>query len=129
MPRPQKRRRICSIPRYRYFAPQGERVSSMVTMTLDEYECIRLIDWLEYTQAECSEQMGVARTTVQAMYDRARKKMAEALVQGKELVISGGEYWVCPHNEGCIRKKCCKRQQMGENCKSACDDIERKNVL
>ncbi len=129
MPRPQKCRRICSMPGNCHFGPREERASCTITMTLDEYECIRLIDLLEYTQSECAEQMEVARTTVQAMYDRARKKLAEALVQGKELVISGGEYKICPHNEGCIRKKCCKHQQMGERCRAISVNTERKNDL
>ena len=93
MPRPQKRRRICSMPGHCRFGPRGEASSCTIVMTLDEYEAIRLIDLLGCTQEECARQMGVARTTVQAVYDRARKKLAEALVQGKELVISGGEYW------------------------------------
>ena len=113
MPRPKKRRRICSIPGHCRFGPRGEASSCTIVMTLDEYEAIRLIDLLGCTQEECARQMGVARTTVQAVYDRARKKLAEALVQGKELVISGGEYWVCPHSENCGRKKCCKHPESG----------------
>lgn len=117
MPRPQKRRRICGMPGHCRFGPQGGCAAACeVVMTLDEYECIRLIDLLGYTQEKCARQMGVARTTVQAVYDRARKKLAEALVQGKELVISGGEYWVCPHSEGCGKKKCWKQQQETGRC-------------
>lgn len=101
------------MPGHCRFGPRGEASSCTIVMTLDEYEAIRLIDLLGCTQEECARQMGVARTTVQAVYDRARKKLAEALVQGKELVISGGEYWVCPHSENCGRKKCCKHPESG----------------
>ncbi len=105
MPRPQKQRRVCAMPRTCRFGRVGRRSCDSIVMTVDEYECIRLIDLLEYTQSECAEQMGVARTTVQAVYDHARKKLAESLVSGKELVIAGGEYWVCPHGDGCTKAK------------------------
>lgn len=42
-------------------------------LSLDEYETLRLIDFLGQTQEECARQMEVARTTVQSMYDSARK--------------------------------------------------------
>ena len=32
------------------------------------------------TQEECSNRMGVARTTVTSIYDSARKKIAEAFI-------------------------------------------------
>ena len=60
MPRPQKRRRICSIPGHCRFGPRGEAASCTIVMTLDEYEAIRLIDLLGCTQEECARQMGVA---------------------------------------------------------------------
>jgi predicted DNA-binding protein (UPF0251 family) len=37
----------------------------------------------------------VGRTTVQGIYSRARKKIAESLVNGKVLLIEGGEYRLC----------------------------------
>lgn len=66
-----------------------------INMTVEEYETIRLIDLEGKTQQECSERMEVARTTVQGIYDVARKKLADALVNGKHLHIGGGDYELC----------------------------------
>ncbi|WP_367925524.1 DUF134 domain-containing protein [uncultured Ruthenibacterium sp.] len=78
-----------------------------VMLSVDEYEVIRLIDWLDMTQEECATQMEVARTTVQAIYTSARKKIADALVNGHLLKIDGGNYRICAHQENC-----CLRRQM-----------------
>lgn len=83
MARPYKARRICSVPAIDTFGPLNQEMDSAVELTLEEYETIRLIDWLDCTQEQCADQMGVARTTVQAVYNSARKKLADCLVNGK----------------------------------------------
>ena len=92
MPRPQKSRRICCYPDYWSFAPDQDKANDTVTMTLDEFETIRLIDYQGKTQEQCANEMNVARTTVTAIYDSARKKLALALVEGRRIIISGGNY-------------------------------------
>ena len=119
MARPYKARRICSVPTIDTFGPLDRELDSVVELTLEEYETIRLIDWLDCTQEECAGQMGVARTTVQAVYNSARKKLAQVLVDGKRLCISGGAYELCPHSAGCCKKEC--RRSGCENC------CEKKN--
>lgn len=113
MPRPIKYRKICGMPQRCKFGPlDGDDSNETVIMTLDEYETIRLIDSLGYNQEKCSDQMGVARTTVQAVYNSARKKLAQVLIDGKPLLIQGGNYAVCPNSGKCCRKKGC----YDENC-------------
>ena len=92
MPRPQKSRRICCYPDYWSFAPDQDTANDTVVMSLDEFETIRLIDYQSKTQEQCAQEMNVARTTVTAIYDTARKKLAQALVEGRRIVISGGNY-------------------------------------
>ncbi len=59
------------------------------------------------TQQECGEKMNVVRTSIQATYASARKKLADMLVNGKLLIIEGGDYRLCeggPHcGHGCRR--------------------------
>lgn len=109
MPRPRKCRRVCSRPRCTSFKPCGVD-GEAVTMTLDEYEVIRLIDLEGMTQEECSEQMGVARTTVQAIYASARKTLAQCIVDGRPLQIGGGDVNMCEHHTSPCGKGCCKRR-------------------
>ena len=83
MARPRKCRRVCGMPRTNSFAPMGSQLcEERIIMAVDEYETIRLIDLAGYTQEECAAQMGIARTTVQGIYNDARRKLADALVNG-----------------------------------------------
>lgn len=110
MARPRKHRRVCGLPNYAHFGPHGNSCKHVIYMTVDEYETIRLIDYESLTQEECSVQMDVARTTVQAIYAAARKKMAECLVTGKHLEIGGGDVQLCEHTD-CVQKRgCCNRR-------------------
>ncbi len=119
MPRPPKCRRVCLMPPSGEFGPlQGDSPAETITMTVDEYETIRLIDLLGCTQEDCARQMGVARTTIQSAYNRARHKLARMLAEGKVLRISGGDYRLCPRREECGGKACGRRCPV--RC-SACD--------
>ena len=81
-------------------------------MTVDEYETVRLIDLEGMTQEECAEKMYVARTTVQGIYTAARNKIADSLVNGKILLIDGGDYRLCDgRGSGCGVGGCCRRRQ------------------
>lgn len=97
MSRPNKPRIVCGLPEYQVFGPKGRKANTLekVIMLVDEYEVIRLIDEQGMDQAHAAEQMEVARTTVQRIYTIARKKIADALVNGKILMIEGGEYIFC----------------------------------
>jgi len=95
------------LPNHTHFEPHNTCESRVVEMTVDEYETIRLIDLEEMTQEQCAEHMEIARTTVQSIYAAARKKLAECIVNGHSLKISGGEYRVCEHNGSACGIGCC----------------------
>ncbi len=117
MPRPRKCRRVCCMPESKSFGPLdgGFTEGTSIGMTVDEFETIRLIDLNGMTQEECAVQMEVARTTAQAIYNSARVKLAECLVNGGRLLIGGGDYVLCngdPLSCGCrhCQKKKCHRE-------------------
>ena len=56
----------------------------------DELEALRLCDSEGLSQQQAAEAMGVSRGTVQRTLSSARKKVANALVAGKALVLKGG---------------------------------------
>ena len=60
-----KWRKICCMPLNKAFAPSGSKPQGKITMTIDEYETIRLMDLENCTQETCAMAMNVARTTVQ----------------------------------------------------------------
>lgn len=94
MPRPRKHRFVRKMPINCCFIPNGVAASedNTVVMMVEEYETIRLIDFEGLTQEQCAIEMQIARTTVQGIYDSARKKLAKALVEAKVLIIEGGSY-------------------------------------
>ena len=127
MPRPCKRRRICALPGCGRFGPmeqtEGER--EVISMGLDEFESIRLIDLEGLTQEQCAERMGVARTTAQAIYSSARAKLAQCLVEQKELRIQGGDYVLCDGGaQGCG----CRCGRRGDRDKEEGSHADRGNV-
>ena len=116
MPRPRKCRRICALPRWNTFGPLEGGADGPVEMAVEEYEALRLIDLLGCTQAQCADQMGVARSTVQQICDGARRKLTLALVEGRSLVIGGGDYAVCPGAAACPGRDCADRRCGGQRC-------------
>ncbi|MCH4178571.1 MAG: DUF134 domain-containing protein [Megasphaera sp.] len=107
MARPQRCRRVCALPKSGVFAPSGcSTDTEIVIMSVDEYEVIRLIDWVGLTQEQCAAQIHVSRTTVTGIYDAARHKLADALVHGKRLLIEGGHIQICEHAGTCSHPCC-----------------------
>lgn len=98
--RPRKCRKVCHLPRNSGFTPLNPKhEDTPITLTVDEFETIRLIDREGCTQERCGEYMKIARTTVQQVYTDARKKLADALVEGLPIRIEGGAYRLCDGNE------------------------------
>lgn len=92
MPRPCKNRFISGQPGSVVYKPAGipARTLEWVSLGLDEFETIRLLDYQGFDQEKVAELMGISRPTVTRIYASARKKIAEALTEGKAISIEGG---------------------------------------
>ncbi len=108
MARPTRCRRVEQIPTFRSFSPDDAVPTQTVRLTVDEFEALRLLDHEVLSQEGCAARMQVARTTVTAIYESARRKLADALVNGKRLLIAGGCYAFTPMQtpENLIEKGC-----------------------
>lgn len=93
MPRPRIPRRIDTPPRFLQFKPVGvpRRLLDTVIMTVDEIEAIRLADRVGLDHQPAAERMGISRPTFTRLLEAARAKLAACIIDGKELVIEGGE--------------------------------------
>ena len=112
MPRPPRCRRICGIPKINAFCPSGNRRTEPILLTLDEYEVIRLVDLEQQTHEQCASQMDISRSTVQEIYENARRKIAACLVHGRPLHITGGNYRICGGQEAANCGRCCRSQKI-----------------
>ena len=92
MARPEKDRIVLNPPLFSEFKPVGVPSNSLiqVLLTLDEYEAFRLADYLGMSQLEAAEEMEISRPTFTRLIEKARKKIADFIVQGKVLSIEGG---------------------------------------
>lgn len=92
MSRPKQFRKIVSPPLMVGFKPFGIPRAQLeeVVLHYDEYEAIRLLDYEGLMQEQAAEKMNVSRPTLTRIYESARKTIAKAFVEGKMIVIEGG---------------------------------------
>lgn len=119
MPRPPRCRRICNAPRVNRFGPCDAAESDPILLTLDEYEVIRLVDLEQQTHEQCAAQMDISRSTVQEIYENARRKLAACLVYGKPLHITGGNIRICNGQE----------QRYGSCCSSNLTSDQKGDII
>ena len=111
MARPCRWRRICTAPEFARFVPEGIPSPRSITLTVDEYEAVRLIDLMKCTHEQCAAQMDISRTTVTEIYESARTKIADSLIGGKTLVIAGGRYRLCDGTGPLCCHRCRRTEQ------------------
>jgi predicted DNA-binding protein (UPF0251 family) len=83
---------VAQLPQANYYKPRGVplRMLQQVALTVDELEALRLADLEGLYQEEAAQRMNVSRQTFGRIVEAARKKVADALVNGKALSIEGG---------------------------------------
>ena len=148
MARPVKCRRIACNPTATHFNPAGSEGLSAgeeIVLALDEYEALRLCDLQSREQKPAAACMKISRQTLGNILRSARRKLADCIINGKPLMIAGGEItlpsvklrccdcgsgWTtvpgapqraCPRCGGdnvqnCPRRQCCKFKPGGMAC-------------
>jgi predicted DNA-binding protein (UPF0251 family) len=106
--RPQKDRIVACDPTISYFKPRGVPLRQMeeVRLTIDQMEALRLADLEGLSQKESGEQMGVSRATFGRIVQRARSIVADALVNGKAILLEGGNYQIKDINKAFHCESC-----------------------
>jgi len=89
MVRPCIRRRVRGRPNSSYFKPAGIRMIELeeTILTLPEFEAIRLVDLNEVPQEEAGRDMQISQSTLSRILKSGRKKIADAIVNGKAIKI------------------------------------------
>ena len=105
MARPTKWRRVAFIPEVAYFKPAGIPLRALeeVTLTVEEAEAIRLKDLESLEQEDCAQRMHISRPTFHRVLGSARRKIADALINGKAMRIEGGNFALASQPFRCRR--------------------------
>ncbi len=92
MPRPKKNRIVKQPPLYCGFKPLGFQANRLekICLSLDEFEAIRLADFLGMDHTEAAIEMEISRSTFTRLIRKSRRKIAEFIISGKILTIEGG---------------------------------------
>ena len=94
MVRPRLCRRILAEPNVTYFKPRGIPLNQLeeVTLSVEEFESVRLKDLEGLEQEQCAKKMNISQPTFHRLILSARKKIADAIVNGKAIKIQGGNF-------------------------------------
>lgn len=91
--RPRKKKIVQGEPRVEDFSPKGRpEKPDEVIMTVEEYETIRLADYLGMVQKQAAEMMGISQQSFSRIVREARKRVSDAIVNAKVIHIEGGDF-------------------------------------
>jgi predicted DNA-binding protein (UPF0251 family) len=98
------RRKVDFLPPISHFKPSGVPLAALseVNLLIEEAEAIRLKDLEGLEQEECARKMKISRTTFARVLDSARRKIADALLNGKSIRIEGGNFEMAVRRFRCI---------------------------
>jgi len=110
------------------FKPFGVPMRNLESVNLlyEEYESLRLADYENLTQEEAAKEMNISRPTFTRLYDKARKSIAKAFVEGKAIIIQGGtfttdDYW--------YRCEECHETMVTEEPVTTCKNCDSDNII
>jgi predicted DNA-binding protein (UPF0251 family) len=126
MPRHRNKRKIMKPPRFKGYKPYGYpgTNSDPVELLFEEYEAIKMADYQLMNHEDAGRLMGVSRATFARIYENARRKIAKALVETREIKTSMGdiffdkEWYLCNDCNERFSKKENKNKENCPTCKS-----------
>lgn len=130
MPRRRRLRKIVAPPQFTGFRPYGTNSVSdeFVELLYEEYEAVKLADYDMMNHQEAADLMGVSRPTFARIYESARRKIAQALVETKEIKAVFGNAWMDKNWFVC--NECHARftlpKTLKKNCCALCSSINIK---
>lgn len=130
MPPPKKEKRVHAPPIFTEFKPSGypNRLLKKTSLSIDEFESIRLADSLGLTHEEAAVEMGMSRSTFSRLIERSRKKYANLLVHGHAMIISGGPIHFSNNIYRCLECEQLFRTDLQTNIKE-CPECSSSNLL
>lgn len=129
MPRRVTPRKIVAPPKFKYYKPVGHNISKSekIELLYEEYEAIKLADYDMLNHNDAGELMGISRATFARIYEKARKKIALALVEGKILEAKFGNAYFDDDRYEC--SNCKATFNITENSvKDKCPICNNKNI-
>lgn len=102
--RPKKYRIVKQDPRISQFSPRGKAGRpNEANLAMDEFEAIRLADFLGLNQKESAKSMHVSQQTFSRILKKAHKTVADGIISGKIIKIQGGFYVISSRQDGQIK--------------------------
>lgn len=123
--RPQKIRHIDAPPPWRRYLPEGRRDAAEVTLGLDMFEALRLVDAEGLSQEAAAARMGISPPTLCRLLAEARRRVATALRDGWALRCAGGSVEIRPggghgHRHGAQGGRAPGQGRHGQGGRAAC---------
>ncbi len=128
MPRPRRFSRILGKPRVCRFEPDmvGGDETEPLNITMEDFESLRLKDYQDIQQKKAAELMDISQPTFHRTLGSARKKITQALVEGKIIQIKGGDYIMDKKRYQC--KNCGFEWQSSSKEYDKCPDCDSENI-
>ena len=89
MVKKKKYRKISHFPNSLLFKPFGAKIKYIdeIVLTIDEFEALRLSEVYNLKQKEAAKRMWISQPTFNRLISSARRKIANAIVNGKTIRI------------------------------------------
>ena len=130
MSRPQKNRLVNEPPLFSGFKPIGmpKKQAAQIKISLDEFEAFRLADYMGMSHEEAAKEMRISRSTFTRLIEVARKKIADLIINGKILLIEGGNVHFKNNIIRCLDCRHLFRTEVSNNF-SECPECDSDNLL